>query len=101
MGNPTKYSRKDARELIVQIAREGKILLTRHCQYESMVNRHVSAQDIEFVLETGVIKKEAEWDDRAKNWKYHVEGKDLDSDRLTVITVILIEDFTQKVVTVY
>ena len=102
MSVPTKYTQDAARNLIVKILNEGGDLhLTWHCEHDRMVKRNVSSQDIEYVLETGVIIKEPEWDYKCKDWKYSVEGMDLEGDSLTVVSVIITQAFAIRVITVY
>lgn len=61
----------------------------------------MSAQDVLHVLEHGQIVKAAEWDASHQNWKYRVDGLDVDGDDLTAVTVILQTDFTVRVLTVF
>jgi len=83
------------------LVEEGKIALSAHCRHYSMPKRNIDMQDVENVLLTGKILREPEWDDQNKNWKYRVEGVDLDGDALTAIVVIFQEEQTIKVLTVF
>ena len=49
----------------------------------------------------GQVIRDAEWDSDFSNWKYRVEGTDIDGEELTAITVIFDEDFSLLVVTVF
>ena len=57
--------------------------------------------DVEHVLREGQVIREPEWDVDCWNWKYHVEGTDIEGDELTAITVIFEQDFSVLVVTVF
>jgi hypothetical protein len=56
---------------------------------------------VEHVLAKGEVIREAEWDSNSCNWKYRVEGADIEGDELTAITVIFEQDFSLLVVTVF
>jgi hypothetical protein len=66
-----------------------------------MRQRNVSTLDIEYVLQEGQVIREAEWDCSYEDWKYRVEGTDIEGDELTAITVIFERDFSLLVVTVF
>ena len=89
MARPSQLSLEDAKEKILLKLNEGKFELSFHCRYESMPKRNIDETDILNVLETGEIRREPEWSEEYQNWKYRVDGLDLDDDELTVITVIL------------
>jgi len=101
MATPTPLSPTDAKSLIEQIVAQGTVLLTGHCKRDSMPSRGVTFADVIKVLTDGQILRAAEWDDQYQNWKYRVEGCDLDGDDLTAITVIIESDFTVRVLTVF
>ena len=98
---PTALSLNDAKRLIEAILDQGTVVFTYHCRHESMPKRGVSAQDVLHVLERGQIVKAAEWDVQHRNWKYRVDGMDVDGDDLTAVTVIIQTDFTVRVLTVF
>lgn len=56
---------------------------------------------MEQVLGKGQVIRNAEWDSDFCNWKYRVEGTDIDGEELTAITVIFEQDFSLLVVTVF
>jgi hypothetical protein len=66
-----------------------------------MPQRSVSTLDVEHVLGKGQVIREGEWDSDYCNWKYRVEGADLEGDDLTAVTVIFEQDFSILVVTVF
>jgi hypothetical protein len=101
MATPAPLPNDDAKRLIETILDQGTVVFTHHCRTESMQQRSVSAQDVLHVLETGQILRAPEWDDAFQNWKYRVEGVDLDGDDLAAITVIIVLDFTVRVLTVF
>lgn len=53
------------------------------------------------MLGKGQVIRNAEWDSDFCNWKYRVEGTDIDGEELTAITVIFEQDFSLLVVTVF
>lgn len=89
MERPPPFSAHEAKEKILLKLNEGKYELSLHCRYESMPKRKIKQSDILNVLETGEIKREPEWSDEHQNWKYRLEGFDVDDEELTVVTVIL------------
>lgn len=98
---PNALPLTDAKRLIEAILDQGTVVFTHHCRQESMPKRGVSAQDVLHVLEHGQIVKAAEWDAQHQNWKYRVDGVDIDGDELTAVTVIIQSDFTVRVLTVF
>ena len=55
-----------------------------------------------FVLQNGEIISPPEWGDKHRNWKYKVEGTDLEEEEeLRAITIIIEERFTIFIVTAY
>lgn len=95
------YTPEEAQRRILEIVRDGEIKTTRHCRLERMPERGVQMADIRHALETGEIKRAAEWDDRHNSWKYRVEGEDIESEELIVITVIVAETMRLLVVTIF
>ncbi len=99
-----KYSPQQALDLIRKILDEGgyPVPSKQHAKRERMVERNVDMQDIEILLsETGVIRREAEWDEKHKNYKYRVEGTDGIGEDLTAIVVIEENYGRIRIVTVF
>ena len=98
---PQPFLPQEAKEKILLILYEGIVRPTFHCQQDSMQKRNVGIDDILVALETGEVQRKPEWDDNHQNWKYKVLGKDIENDDLTVVTVIIENDLTLKIVTVW
>jgi len=58
-------------------------------------------QDVEHVLAKGEIFREPEWDRKHGDWKYVVEGTDLEGEKLRAVTVFFDVNMTLYVVTVF
>lgn len=85
----TKLSRDEAKRRIVLLLDQGTVEPSSHCRRESMPRRGVSLSDVINVLRNGEIVREPEWDEGHGQWKYRVEGIDIEGDELCAITVIL------------
>jgi len=66
-----------------------------------MPKRKVTTLDVVSTLQTGQIIRDPEWDENYQNWKYRVEGVDMETDELTVITVIFAAGLTLYIITVF
>ncbi len=97
---PPRLSAAEAQRKIQFILEDGTIDFTTHCR-RRMRERGVDDLDIVHVLKNGQIVREAEWDSDQYNWKYRVEGKDVEGDELTAITVIFEADLSLLNVTVF
>ena len=97
-----KFSPGEAIRKIRQILRDGNTIFSRHLLDDITSGRHgVSHQDVIYVLQTGEIISPPEWDEIHLNWKYTVEGTDLDEEELRAITIIIEERFSIFVVTAF
>ena len=88
MGLPVKLDLLQAKQMIVHILETGSLMLTTHCRTESMPKRRVDMNDVRYVLRHGQIFREPEWDEGNGNWKYRIEGTDVEGEELTAIVVI-------------
>ena len=66
-----------------------------------MAKRNVCDDDIAEALENGEVQQQPEWESNHQNWKYKVVGKDIENNKLTLITIIIENDLTLKIVTVW
>lgn len=98
---PPRLSPPEATRKIRLILEEGTIDYSAHCWRERMPERNVSTLDVEHVLGEGRVNREAEWDSDCCNWKYRVEGTDIEGDELTAISVIFEQDLSILIVTVF
>ena len=98
---PPRLSPREATRKIRLILEDGTIDYSGHCWCVRMPERNVSTLDVEHVLSEGQVIREPEWDVDYWNWKYRVEGTDIEGDELTAITVIFEQDFSVLVVTVF
>jgi hypothetical protein len=101
MAKPDKLLPQEAKRLILLILEQGYVEYSGHCLKDSMPGRQVTTVDVVNTLKTGQIVREPEWDEEHQNWKYRVEGIDMEADELTAITVILAADLTLYIVTVF
>src|SRR5215831_19000899 len=101
MSRPKKLSSDEARRTLTLIVETGFVEVSFHCLRDSMPKRNVTMLDVEHVLTYGQILREAEWSEEHQNWKYRVEGADIEGDDLTAITVIFESDLAVLVVTVF
>jgi hypothetical protein len=100
MTQPKRLSSAEAEAKIQNIISQGgKIILSAHCKNESMKNRNVIFDDIKNALLNGKVI-DSEWSDNFKNWKYEVEGTDLEGDTLNCVTVFFDATFSILIVTV-
>jgi|SRR6185503_8854315 len=96
-----RLSPPEATRKIRLILEEGTVDFSTHCWHVRMPQRNVSTLDVEHVLREGRVIREAEWDLNYGDWKYRVEGTDIEGDELTAITVIFEQDLSLLVVTVF
>lgn len=100
-GDPAKLSPEEAKRKLALFLREGKVVPSGHCRQVSMPKRNVTTPDIINVLQTGEIVRKPEWSDEHGDWKYIVEGVDLDDDELTAVTVFFDDNLILLIVTVF
>ena len=98
---PPRLSPPEATQRIRLILEEGTIDYSAHCWRKRMPQRGVTTLDVEHLLAEGQVNREAEWDSDGFNWRYRVEGTDIEGDELTAITVIFEQNFSLLVVTVF
>lgn len=79
----------EATEMIRGIAKLGTVIQSDHCEYESMPERNLSAQDIQFILEEGEVREPPEPDTKTGDYKYKMVGETIDGDPATAVVVIL------------
>jgi len=101
MAKPDKLLPKEAKRTILLILEQGYVEYSYHCLQDSMPKRKVTTLDVVSTLQTGQIIRDPEWDEDYQNWKYRVEGVDMETDELTVITVIFAADLTLYIITVF
>ena len=97
---PPCLSPAEAQRKILLILEEGTVDISVHCR-RILRERGVDDLDIVHVLEKGQIIREAEWDLNHNEWKYRVEGTDIEGEELTAITVIFEVDLSLLIVTVF
>jgi hypothetical protein len=85
------YSPEDVSRKVRQIVEEGSVIYTDHCR-QRMLDRCVTMQDIEYLLESGVVSEKAEWSAVFQHWKYTIEGTDIDGEELEAVFVIVEEE---------
>lgn len=100
---PSAFTPDEAIRKIRQILREGDTIFSQHLLKDIQSGRHgVSHQDVLHVLRSGEIISPPEWSDDHRNWKYKVEGTDLEEEEeLRAITIIIEERFMIFIVTAY
>ncbi len=101
MGRPRPLSPSEAERLVLLILDEGFVEPTYHCRRDSMRERNVTMPQLVHTLRTGRVLRSPEWDDAYEIWKYRVEGVDTEGDELTAVTVILEEELTLRIITVF
>lgn len=97
---PPRLSPAEAKRKIQLILVEGIVDISNHCR-RRMRERGVDDLDLAHVLREGQIVREAEWDCEHEEWKYRIEGTDIEGDELTAITVIFEADLSLLTVTVF
>jgi len=89
------------RAAVARVIRHGTWLQSRHAA-EDRGYRNISDDDIEAAL-TGpwTLARKPEWSEPYQNWKYRLDGKDIEGDDLTLIITVNEEEITIFVVTKY
>lgn len=100
---PDAFTPDVAKRKILLILRDGDTSFSQHLLDDIRTGRHgVSHQDVLHVLQNGEILSEPEWDETHQNWKYKVEGTDLEEEEeLRAITIIIEERFSLFIVTAF
>ena len=101
MSQPKALSPAEATNQLNQLAVNGTIKLSAHCQHDSMPTRNILFVDIVHLLATGTVTRRPEWSDQYQQWKYRLQGQDSLGDDLTGITVIFDANYTVLVITVF
>lgn len=99
--NPVALTPEEAKRRILEILQEGEVQPTWHCRNERMPERGVTMRDVLHVLQAGEIRRAAEWDARHNDWKYRVEGEDVEGAELIAVTIIVAEAMRLVIVTVF
>lgn len=92
-----KLSDKDAKELIHDIRMHCGTKFSLHAE-ERIEERGFTSRDVLYILSHGVIIN-SEYNAKAANWKYMLEGHGIDGEEGIVITAI-ISSSTQMIITV-
>jgi hypothetical protein len=86
-----RFSKTDALKLLRQCLQTG--IVEYHPHFEMRCReRGIDPQDAQYVLRKGVIFDEPELDIRFQEWRYKVEGKPPDNDKLKIVIAFLERD---------
>lgn len=89
---------EQALELIRHIINDGEVIYSSHAR-ERMIERNFTISDILLILQKGKLA-EKQYEENKKNWKYTIQGADIDGDEGTIVTAI-ISNRKQLIVTVF
>ncbi len=88
---PQPLAGEALRQAVTRIVLYGTFRESAHSAFERSY-RNVSERDILAMLEgEWTVAAEPEWDDRHRNWKHKLTGKDLDGDELTLLIAVNVE----------
>lgn len=86
-----RLSRSGALTLLRECVRTGKIIPGKHFR-EELANEGLILPDALRVLKTGNIFREPELDPKTGEWKYRVEGNEVDGRWLSIVFCFKEED---------
>ena len=78
----------------------GQIVYKKHFK-KRMDERDVTLQDIIYLVETGKVKGEPEWNNDYDEYNYCISGEDIEGIELTVIISISTENEELNLITVF
>jgi len=84
----SRPSRTDALKLLRECLKSGVVQYHPHFERRCR-ERGVDPQDAQYVLARGIIYDEPELDVRFQDWRYKVEGRPPDGDKLKVVVAFL------------
>ena len=99
MKKPTKYARDQARRIFATAVTSGRMTPIPHF-WRELENARAARRDLEHVARTGRVYREPEPNIRSGNWRYRIEGTDVDGHRLQVVFEIVALDWV-KLITVF
>jgi hypothetical protein len=99
MSHPPQKTLDEVRQAIAWVLKAGQVVPKPHCR-RRMAERNVTMQDILYCLRNGDPVGAAEWSDEDTEWKYRVEGADIEQDPLTVVVLFEIRS-RMLIVTVF
>lgn len=94
-----RLGRQEATDLARRIVESGFIETPQH-QQDRAIERNVTSRDIAHCLTMGRVTREPEWNERHQEWRYRIEGEDIEGVELTLIVAFEDEE-TLAVVTVF
>ena len=100
MRQPKLTAGEVKRKLLV-IVDQGSVIHSWHSATESMPEGNVTTQDVEHLLETGDVSENAQWSTVFENWKYRIDGTDIEGEELTGIFVIFEKNLMVRIITVF
>ncbi|MCI0490958.1 MAG: DUF4258 domain-containing protein [Blastocatellia bacterium] len=66
---------------------DGEIVLSWHLK-KDRAHRNITTDDCKYLLKTGKLAWPPIWDDKHQNYKYEIDGQDLDGDALHLVFAI-------------
>lgn len=87
-GRPAALSEDELRVRVQRIVLHGTVRESWHSRNDRRY-RTISMDDIQHMLRSEwKLRGKPEWDDEFRNWKYKLDGKDLDDDELTLVIAV-------------
>jgi hypothetical protein len=86
-----RLSKSDALKLLRECFKSGVVEYHPHFEQRCR-ERGIDPLDAQFVLRRGIIYDEPELDIRFQEWRYKVEGKPPDGEKLKVVITFLKKD---------
>lgn len=84
MGPVKCFTKTEAVTLIRHCLDEGRVILSKHFRQELRAE-DLTLQDAFYVLQTGAVFREPEFDVRYREWNYRIEGAEPDGKRLAIV----------------
>lgn len=100
MPKPQPLTSQQAKAKILNILENGTVKISSHITKDRLKLRNLSRKDIQFALANGQVIC-SEWENNYQNWKYQVDGFDIDGDELTSIIIFFDSDVSLFIITAY
>lgn len=101
MAKPPKLTAAEVKRKLLVIMDQGTVIPSWHCGDASMPEGNITMQDCEYLLEYGEVLEDAGWSETHQNWKYRIEGADIEGEELTAIFVIFESNLMVRIITVF